>query len=512
MRYSHIVIFFCFPIYLLSQGGFRSRPLIPPGINSYSKFIFETSPGNYIAGGLISDTLNGNGVNSIVMSGLNSTGQILWTKKYRNEKLQYAYNPFVTRTFMKQGNFIYHACSVLDSNGKYNGALLKFNLSGDTLWQKIYRDTVFGVIPQMVTGSVDGGFLITGYFIVGNPCLLIKTDANGNELWRKKITKVTPSVLDGQAIVQDSLSKKIVIVGYQLTGLASSPDIHDNVLVLDSLGNKLAQHYYTGVGGLLKDLIQTKDKKFVAVGYQYYSPTIGGNNLMRSFAVKFDVDSPAVPIWKIDGYDKLGLYNGFSCARELNNGDVLVSGVIDTIHGTPDTPNNIPENSLNRFTIITTNGIIKKSFYYDYKTNGPTESNSQGITSFELCQDGGWVAAIGLYNTSPNPFFFVKYDSTGCDSSAAHCATLNLVGVNETKTDNTKLKIFPNPVRDFLSFKTIYTEEMELCFTDVLGREVKRLTMTPNNKIDVRDLETGMYLITISRNNEIIHKSKIIKE
>ncbi len=503
----------------MGQGGFRTRPMPPPGINSYSKFIFETSPGSYIAGGIISDTLHGVGINRIAISGINSSGQVLWTKKYGDENLQYVFNSFVNRTFLKRGNYLYHAFTVLGNTNRYRGALVKFNLNGDTLWQKFYvdQDTLEDVIPQMVTTSTDGGFLITGFFQnwSSNPyskCLLIKTDANGNELWRRKIGKVTPNVQDGQAIFQDSASKKIVIVGYQYTGIQGSNDIHDNVLILDSLGNKLNQLYYTGVGGLLKDLIQTKDKKFVAVGYQYYTPTIGGNHLMKSFAVKFDVDSPLVPIWKIDGYDKLGLYNGFSCVRELNNSDLLVSGTIDTIHGTLGTPNNISENSLNRFNIITTNGIIKKSSYYDYKTNGPTESNSQGISSFELCQDGGWVAAIGIYNTPPNPFFFVKYDSTGCDSSATHCTTLNLVGVDETKTDNTKLKIFPNPVRDFLNFKTTYNEEMEVYFTDVLGREVKRLRMTLNNKIDARDLENGMYLITISRNNEIINKTKIIKE
>lgn len=512
MRYPYIIIFFCLPFFILGQGGFKSKPMTPPGINSYSKFIFETSPGNYLAGGLISDTLNNSGVNSIVISGLNSIGQVLWTKKYRNGKLQYVYNPFINRSFYKQNNFLYHACSVLDSNGKYNGALLKFNLSGDTLWQKIYRDTAFGIIPQMVTGSVDGGFLITGYFIVGNPCLLIKTDANGNELWRKKITKVTPSVLDGKAIIQDSASKKIVIVGNQYTGMASSPVLHDNVLILDSLGNKLFHNYYTNVGGALRDLIQTKDKKFVAVGYQYYPSTLGGNNLVKSFAVKFDIDSPAVPIWKIDGYDKLGLDNAFSCLKELGNGDILISGAIDTVYGTLNTPNNIQENILNRFTTVTPNGTVKRSYYYDYKTNLPTESNSQGISSFELCNDGGWVASIGLYNTEPNPFFFVKYDSTGCDSSAAYCATLNLVGINEMKKGDMNLKFFPNPVKDFLSFETPYKEEMELCFTDVSGREVKRLRMAQNTKIDLRDLENGMYLITISCRKEIINKTKIIKE
>lgn len=503
MRYPCILIFFCLPFFILGQGGFRTRPLTPPGINSYSKFIFETSPGNYIAGGLISDTLNGSGVNSMVISGLNSTGQVLWTKKYRNKKLQYVYNTFVTRTFLKQGNFLYHACSVLDSNGKYNGALLKFNLNGDTLWQKIYRDTVFGLIPQMVTGSVDGGFLITGYFIVGNPCLLIKTDANGNELWRKKITKVTPSVLDGKAIIQDSASKKIVIVGYQFIGGTNS---FENVLILDSLGNKINQNSYNSNGGILFDLIQTKDKKFVAVGQKIYPQTLGGYNLIRSFALKFDVDSPSVPLWKIDGYDELSLTNNFSCIYELDNGDMLIGGDLDTTH-----TKQLTDNYFHRLIKIDKNGNVISKRLYDYrKDTGSTYS--QSLSSLSPGQNGSILAAFQLYNASPNPFFFVKYDSTGCDSSAAHCATLNLVGIGETKTDETGLKIYPNPVKDFLSFETTSTEEMEARFTDVLGREVTRQRMTQNNKIDVRNLENGMYLITISRNKKIISKTKIIKE
>jgi hypothetical protein len=46
---------------------------------------------------------------------------------------------------------------------------VKFDLNGDTIWQKFYRDTdpLEDVIPQMVTASADGGFYLTGFFQTG---------------------------------------------------------------------------------------------------------------------------------------------------------------------------------------------------------------------------------------------------------------------------------------------------------------------------------------------------------
>ena len=513
MRYPYILIFFFLPFFILGQGGFRTRPMTPPGINSYSKFIFETSPGNYIAGGLISDTLNNAGVNSIVISGLNSTGQVLWTKKYRNEKLQYVYNSFITRTFLKQGNFLYHACGVLDSNGKYNGALLKFNLNGDTVWQKIYRDpdALEDVIPQMITTSVDGGFLMTGFFQnwSNNPyrkCLLIKTDANGNELWRRKIGKSTPNVQDGKAIVQDSASKKIVIVGYQYIGGTNS---FENLLILDSLGNKISQNSYNNTGGILFDLIQTKDKKFVAVGQKIYPQTLGGYNLIKSFAVKFDVDSPSAPLWKIDGYDELSLTNNFSCIYELENGAMLIGGDLDTTH-----TKQLTDNYFHRLIKIDKNGNVVWKRLYDYSIDAGN-TYYQSLASLTPGSNGSILASFQLYNASPNPFFFVKYDSTGCDSSTAYCATLNLVGFREDSKINYSIEIYPNPTKDYLNVRyseSYVTDEVNLSILDSRGVILKSLKLHSFESIDVRNLESGMYFITISQNNKIESKLKFIKE
>ena len=110
-------------LFLVSYAqGFRIRHLVPGSALNLSKGIFETTPGNYIAGGIIVDSTSGG--NRLCILGLGNHGQVLWTKKYGSNNFMYLDNPFITRSFYKQGNHIYHTTSVLDSNGRYIGVLI----------------------------------------------------------------------------------------------------------------------------------------------------------------------------------------------------------------------------------------------------------------------------------------------------------------------------------------------------------------------------------------------------
>ncbi len=520
MRLLLFLIFLFFSFLFNAQGGFKTRYYLPNASNNTAKAIFETSPNNYIASGFAVDTLNGS-INKAVIMGLNANGQVQWTKKYGSASLSYLDNNFITRSFYKQGNNLFYTGCALENNSKYVGVLIKFNLNGDTLWQKIYRDNTDDVIPQMITGSVDGGFLITGFFQnwVNNsrPCLLIKTDATGKEVWRRKISKTTPNVSDGKAIIQDTLSKKIIIVGYQYL---VSNDINDNILVVDSLGNNPTRNHFNSFGGNQADIIQTKDKKIVTIGRAIYPQTIGGINLTRSYIAMFDINAPSTPIWKIDDIDKLAVTNGFGCLRELGNGDLLVGGYLDTAELTGPYSNN-----LTKMYRIDKTGSVKWKRYYDYKTNDQNKSNFQSMTSLESTFDGGWVAAIQIINSQPNPFFFVKYDANGCDSTAAHCATLNAVGLPNVGSPNSyrgarlDIVLWPNPANQMLNVKCEMADitrlknmNSEILITDVVGREVKRSQLEQENKIKTGDLERGIYLLNISQNGKIVYSCKIVKE
>jgi len=526
-RILFIFIFSTSLFHYYSQG-FRTRFKEPHAADNSARAIFEINAGNYIGAGFATDTSSGFSRSSITVMGLDAQGQVQWVKKHHGGSIEYINNPFSRRCFYKQGNYLYYAGAARDSsggNGRMYGVLIKYNLNGDTLWRKMYHgvDSLEDVVPQMVTTSIDGGFLMTGFFqhwggSGGRPCLLIKTDGNGNELWRQHINKTGHNVSDGKAIVQDSASKKIAIVGYQYIGTPNNFYHSDHILVTDSLGIKLFQGKYTTNGGIANDLIQTSDKKLVMVGYQFYPELIGGSPTLKSFAAKFNIDSPATPIWKVNGFDKQGLHNGFTCAVGLKNGDVLVGGLIDTIYGTINGPLNAVTNDLSRLTVINSNGQVKWNRYYDYKKNDSVIPNNQGPRSINLCNNGDWVASIGEFNYGVNPFFFVKYDSTGCDSTLEYCEMLTSVGLNEKEPVNNLIRLFPNPFKNEINIRInnghTISEFLGFRITNVLGKTLiegnlnEHLNIKP---INLSELPTGVYFFETKIDNRNYH-FKILKE
>jgi hypothetical protein len=520
MKKYLIILLLLFKLTVFSQGGFRTRYYPPNTLNSSTKDIFEVSPGNYIACGLAFDTVNGYLTSKLILLGLNSSGNVLWQKKYGRKNFEYLNNPFSSRYFYKQGNNIYTACCVLDSNNKQFGVLVKFDFNGDTLWQKIYRDTM-DVIPQMVTGSVDGGFLITGFFQDwnggGRPCMLIKTDALGNELWRKKINKAGHNVSDGKAIIQDTATGKIVIAGYQYVGSPSSSSSRDHILITDSLGNKLVQRTFYGPHFCdYNDLIQTKDKNVIVVGGAYKSQTIGSNNVMCSYIAKINLNMTQTDplIWSNVSFDSPELLNIFTCIKELPNGELLVGGVIDTL--------SILQNwDMIRISKLNSSGTLISQRYYNYKINSPTSDNNHDLKSLNFTSDGGWVAGIGQVNfPNPNPLFYVKYDSTGCDSTVAYC--LNPVGLQELEVSafgaaqGNRFNVYPNPSSGIFEIASESELSGTLLVFDVFGRKIfsKEISDSRTSKVSLERYSNGIYLLEIREKvtQRTVYKEKLIKQ
>jgi hypothetical protein len=492
--------------YTIIGQGFKRRFKLPLAFNNTSKNIFQTSSGDYLMFGICVDTLDGFLTNRLVVTGLNAQGQPQWTKKYGNSKFEYLDNQFITKWFYKQGNYIYHAGSVRDSNNRYLGVFIKFDLNGDTIWQRRLYDPVEYTNPQMVCGSVDNGFLITGMFQdPNNPVvttLLIKTDANGNELWRKKIPKNTPNVHDGKVVVQDSLSKKIIIAGYQYIGTSSSYTGYTSILICDSLGTKLSQHNYGGWwAGLLVDLIQTTDKKFVAVG-TLVKGTLGNLDTTRSFAVKFDINNPSVPIWSLQ-FDKPDITNFFSRLIELDNEDLLLCGTLDTMQQQQQATN-----CLQKIIRVSKNGNILNKKYFDYSLNTSADNN-MSILSLNKTSDNGFISAFQIVNTSPNPFYIVKYDSTLCDSSLSYCQA---VGMEERLYAKDQFNISPNPTSGLLNIKyrSATDKRLNIKVLNVLGALVYEKDSA--SEINISGLPAGIYFLNIYSNGRLYHCEKIVKE
>lgn len=511
-------IVLCFVIITSSGQGFRTRFYIPNASEGLARDIFEISPGNYIGAGFASDTSTGLARTQIVLTGLNAQGQVVWTKKHHGGSLEYLTNISVARTFYKQGNFIYYTGCAQDNNntnGRMFGVFIKYNLNGDTLWRKTYRDSdsLEDIIPQMVTGSVDGGFLLTGSFQHWgnntNPCLVMKTDKNGNELWRKKINKGTPNVCDGKAIVQDSASRKIVVVGYQYL---SGSNMYPHLLILDSVGTKMYQgKFYNDPGADALDLIQGPDKKFFVVGRKSYIHAAEMPKVQRAFILKFDLASPFVPIWLFDSVQTLNNYDVYNSVRVHSNGDIIAGGYVFPIFK-PDGVTYSQSGLVQKFTTIDSNGVVKSTRLFNYYHSSEGVQYYQSLNSFDLCSDGGYVAAIGsTKNPGPNPLFFVKYDSTGCDSTLAYCAFV-ASGTEEFQVSGSRFQVYPNPFDNELYVNDITQQgsDSELSIVDIVGRIIRKIQLNKENKINTSDLIPGVYFLQIKTDKETIVR-KIIK-
>lgn len=494
-----IFIFFILHLNLASQG-FRTFVKIPKGTNHCTKDVFELTNGNFFGLGISIDTLNNKVRYPLTAVILDSQGKTLKIKNFIKTKTPFSNAPITIRTSCKVGNYIYFAGTVFDSSFKFTGVLIKFNFNGDTIWWKNYVDYNYDITIHKVSPSVDGGFLLIGDLsdnVHGiQPAILIKTNANGIELWRKIIHKSNPDGAETKSVLQDTLTKKIILAGNQNFG---SGIWYSRILILDSLGNFITSNAFQQGG--VQDIIQTLDKNFVVVGFEEIS---GHQSTTRSFALKFNINSPNTPIWRIDNFGPITLYNVFNNVCEFPNGNLLLSGSIDTTGLT----NNV-FTGLVRYLEVSPNGQILKTRYYNY---APDLVNDYGqyVYSTNITSDGGWISTNSPIHLGNNPMIFVKYDAIGCDSTLAYCA--NSVGISKYNFDEIGLKVWPNPTIDEINIESEILIESEIEISNALGQTlVSKKINLKNEQVKLADWPKGIYFVKI-KNSQFQKTYKVIKE
>lgn len=139
--------------------------------------------------------------------------------------------------------------------------------------------------------------------------------------------------------------------------------------------------------------------------------------------------------------------------------------------------------------------------------------NTQVVGSINKTADESFLMANQLsYLPSGKPFSVIKTTTNGCDSSAAHCATMNVVSIPKSNRISEEFKIYPTLASDVLNIECSINNEIDFTLKDVLGKEVIRLTFKRNCKIDLSSLQNGVYFVNFKNNKEFIHTTKIIKK
>ncbi|MBK5285220.1 MAG: T9SS type A sorting domain-containing protein [Bacteroidia bacterium] len=188
--------------------------------------------------------------------------------------------------------------------------LIRTNSAGDTLWTKIYGDSVFTGNARSIEQANDGGFVVTG--VIKNPAtgdnniLLMKIDGSGNVLWTKLTGVATFN--DGYCVKQTNDG------GFIVSGISLNGGGYNNICMVrtDSIGTVLfskvysdnVSHFYSS------SVLPNSDGSFFISGY---------NNYLAYILIK--IDSFGNVLWSkgYDGVAASGIIN-------TNDGNCIISG------------------------------------------------------------------------------------------------------------------------------------------------------------------------------------------
>jgi trimeric autotransporter adhesin len=91
------------------------------------------------------------------------------------------------------------------------------------------------------------------------------------------------------------------------------------------------------------------------------------------------------------------------------------------------------------------------------------------------------------------------------------------LAINQPKNENTYLiKAYPNPTKNTLNFLVRTDKKSTLTLYDLNGKAIGKTYEINGNKnsisFDVSQLQSGIYLYTLSQENKVIYSDKFIKQ
>jgi len=442
-----------------------------------------------------------------------------------------------------------YVLSLIDDTDSRIVRLIKFSIDGDTLWSKNISTLSELNYPSDMSETLDGGFIICGLASQNDnlSSYVVKLNACGDHQWGKYYGN--PNRYDYPSnIIQTADSNYVVLQKYlnDTSRIALSK--------LNSIGNIIWQSDFTyHHSSEPRDLIETSYKGFLITG-STYTPNPGespNSFFLRSMIIK--IDSYGNEEWE----KVLGIRDTISIAYnsvELETGGFLVltsmqtddwrmgvyrvdeKGIILFYKEISDSPNSYRlfirkmqgdnycivsslQNGCFEYTsmlglyMINSNGtILDASFVEDHhldirgavvtKNNKLIVAGSKDfidnhkVFMFKFNEDLEFDA---LYNTT------FDYDWL-CNSNVIHVAL---------PKDDIDIDLYPNPTSKGINIQINESNYLnyDIKVTGLNGAILKNENIHSNElkNISLDGFNPGMYIITISLNNNILSSRKIFK-
>jgi hypothetical protein len=163
-------------------------------------------------------------------------------------------------------------------SGIYSSSILRLDVNGDSLWSRDIPSDSLGLTSKIIE-TRDHGLAILGNIndsMHNNPLCIFRFDSTGTYLWRKPLYTGVQMEFEQIQSCSDN--------GFIISGSAVDSMANCFLYRSDANGDSLwYKEYETQYAGILRDVFQTADGGFFAMGTLFYN-----GNLPGIFAVRTD--------------------------------------------------------------------------------------------------------------------------------------------------------------------------------------------------------------------------------
>lgn len=485
---------------VISQNTYFSKIFNQHQTSSLSNSILVIDSSYLISGNSV-DSTTGNQVVTLVK--IDSSGYLQNWKIYG--KPSHTFYCGGSGSLTKTNNNTYSLGGTISNNINTYGFLIKFNESLDSLWSRPLYDSLtvnslFSTINQCKQIS-DNDFILAGqtegYSQYDTRILLIKTDSMGNKKWQKTYGG---SYIDYARSVIPTPDGGYLLGGYWYhAGMNYSGN--GIVYKVDSLGDL---EWKKDIGGPFKDGIAyvclSNDNKYI-IGTTYSESEDNIDYPLRRINI-LKLDTNGSVIWS-KKYGKIKSGSTLSNIKVLNNGNIISVGT-SYVKEHPD--------SNGQFCgwLLLVNSQGDSIWYRDYKKLNNQDGGDNNLYDVSPTKNGGFTACgqVSSYIV-PQSMWVIKVDSLGCDTPDCNSASI------KPQINNSGIKVYPNPANEYFTieyrtgnkYNRVWLEIYDLTGRCLMKKDLK--AGDNDEMIDIQDLITGMYLVSIYGDENIIASERL---
>ena len=479
MKNKLTILFIFFTVSVFSQNStFRKTYGAFNAFNQANAVITDAENNIFVAGGTSGYVAVGG---DMWLMKTDSLGNVLWNKVYGGSAADIAMSVCHTN----DGGFFVCGHSNSFANGDYDIYLVKTDANGVEIWSKTYGGDDWETAKRIIPLN-DGNFAIIGTtysYGAGNADVwLLKIDSEGEIIWDLTFGTEKDETGNGVCTIDDG---NIMIVS---TFETETDGLDIFFAKIDLAGNVLFESLFGGAGNQRgNDVSPRIDNGF----------SIGGSieiieGLEEFFPINFDAEANFV-------YATFGLNGVFSPImrlQHLGNDDHLLV---------------IKEKPFN----AEIGGAWRSYFDFGYTCSFSLGGNSPYTTTDGCTDNSRHLILVGTHsdlNPGQTSAYILKADSFCIAEGEVQ------VGLNETQ-EQVHSVLFPNPTENNCYIQTsspFFDKEFKVLLADLQGRVFpvnfsKVNATTAQANFDRHQLSSGIYLLKIQNQNGILIRRVSLK-